>query len=312
MPTRGGPPTLERRMFKALAIGGLLGLLSGFFGLGSSVATPLLRIVLGLAPLLALATPLPVAIPGSALAAWNYQRAGCVDVRVGLWTLVASLPAALAGAELSDRAPQKLLMLLTGVLVAAVGAVFAVQPLLRPARRPGTPEMRRPRTLHRGRILLIGAAVGILAGLLANGGGILLAPAYMLFLHLTTKEAFGTSLFVVVGTSLPSSVVHALLGHVDYALVPPLMIAMMPMAVLGARLALAAPARRMRQAYGILMVGLAIFFVWHEFRPRPNEGNVASCEAAANSPWRRPARRDSREPSKFHGPGHALAIPGLL
>ncbi|HUB09746.1 MAG TPA: sulfite exporter TauE/SafE family protein [Myxococcales bacterium] len=255
-------------MWKALAIGGLLGLLSGFFGLGgSSVATPLLRLVLGLGPLLALATPLPVVIPGSALAAWTYHRAGCLDLRVGAWTLAASLPAALLGTELSDRAPTRALMLLTGALVASVGVAFAVQPFFRPARRPGGPAQRQPRPLHRGTVLLIGALVGFLSGLLANGGGILLAPAYMLLLRLTTKEAFGTSLFVVVGTALPSSVLHAWLGHVDYALVPALAIAMMPMAVLGARLALAAPPRRIRQAYGLAMIALAVVFVVGELRP---------------------------------------------
>ncbi len=255
-------------MFKALAIGGLLGPLSGFFGLGgSSVATPLLRVVLGLAPLLALATPLPVAIPGSALAAWTYQRSGNLDVRVGLWTLVTSLPAALVGARLSAWAPTRALMLLTGALVLVVGAVFVVQPMLRPPRRPGSPALRQPRPLRRGRVLLIGAVVGLLSGLLANGGGILLAPAYMLLLRLTTKEAFGTSLFVVVGTALPSSVLHGVLGHIDYALVPALTVGMMPMAVLGARLAVAAPPRLMRQLYGAAMVALAVVFVWGEIRP---------------------------------------------
>ncbi|MHB8418454.1 MAG: sulfite exporter TauE/SafE family protein [Myxococcales bacterium] len=263
-------------LFRALAIGGLLGLLSGFFGLGgSSVATPLLRLGLGLAPLLALATPLPVAIPGSALAAWTYRRAGCVDLRLGLWTLATSLPAALAGTELSNRAPTRLLMLLTGGLVAGVGTIFVVQPLLRPARRPGSPALRQPRPLMLSRTLGIGVVVGFLSGLLANGGGILLAPAYMLLLRLTTKEAFGTSLFVVVGTALPSAALHAKLGHVDFALVPALTIAMMPMAVLGARLALATPPRLVRQAYGVAMVGLAVLFVGNELRgrgARPDEG----------------------------------------
>jgi uncharacterized protein len=267
-------------MWGALAIGGLLGLLSGFFGLGgSSVATPLLRVVLGLPPLLALATPLPVVIPGSALAAWTYQRSGCLDVRVGLWTLVASLPGALIGTELSGHAPTRALMLLTGALVAIVGLVFAAQPWLRPPRRPGSPAQRRPHPVSHGRVLLIGAVVGLLSGLLANGGGILLAPAYMLLLHLTTKEAFGTSLFVVVGTALPSAALHAELGHVDFALVPPLTIAMMPMAVLGARIALAAPPRLMRRAYGLAMVLLAVVFVGNEFRA-PKGSHLPSAVAA--------------------------------
>jgi uncharacterized membrane protein YfcA len=229
------------------------------------VATPLLRLGLRLAPLLALGTPLPVAIPGSALAAWTYARGGCLDVRVGVWTLVASLPAALLGTALSDRAPIQWLMFLTGALVASVGVVFFLQPFLRPARA-GNAAQRQPRPLHRGLVLLVGAAVGFLSGLLANGGGILLAPAYMLLLRMTTREAFGTSLFVVVGTALPASAFHAHLGHVDYSLVPPLAIAMMPMAVLGARLALQVPPRRMRQAYGAAMVALAIVFVSGELR----------------------------------------------
>ena len=271
---------------KAIGIGALLGLLSGFFGLGgSSVATPLLRDLLGLAPLLALGTPLPVVVPGSIVAALTYARGGFVNGRVGLWTLVTALPFGVVGSLLSADVPSGALMFLTGLFVAVVGVVFFVQPLLRAGRpRPAGPAARQPRPLQRGRVLTIGAIIGLLSGLLANGGGVLLVPAYVLFLRLATKEAFGTSLVVVIGTALPTSIVHAWLGHVDYALLLPLAIAMIPMAWLGARLTLAIPPARIRQLYGLMLVTLAFFFTAGELRAARRQWAAEACAGAGALP----------------------------
>ncbi len=252
----------------ALLIGGLLGLLSGFFGLGgSSIGTPVLQELLGVAPLLALGTPLPVTIPGAAVAAATFSHGGFLDRRTGLWTLASALPASIAGSVLSAAVPIRGLMGLIGVLIAGVGVIFFVQPILRRHRpRAGRPAERRSQPFPRGRILIIGALGGLLAGLLANGGGILFVPAYILFLRISTKEALGTSFLVVVGVALPSSAIHAWLGHVDFALAGLLAIGMIPLTWVGAKLALAVPPARLRQVYGIALVIFAVDFIAQEVR----------------------------------------------
>ena len=51
-------------------------------------------------------------------------------------------------------------------------------------------------------ILLEGAVVGILTGLVGAGGGFLIIPALVLFSKLPMKQAIGTSLLIIAAKSL--------------------------------------------------------------------------------------------------------------
>jgi len=69
------------------------------------------------------------------------------------------------------------------------------------------------------RPLLVGASavVGLFTGLLANGGGFLLVPLYVLVFGLSMRQAVGTSLVVVAALTVPTLAVHWSLGHIDWA-----------------------------------------------------------------------------------------------
>jgi uncharacterized membrane protein YfcA len=61
---------------------------------------------------------------------------------------------------------------------------------------------KTPRTHHFGLVLLEGAGVGILTGLVGAGGGFLIIPALVLLAGLDMKKAVGTSLFIIAMKSL--------------------------------------------------------------------------------------------------------------
>ncbi|MGL5045310.1 MAG: TSUP family transporter, partial [Plesiomonas sp.] len=77
--------------------------------------------------------------------------------------------------------------------------------------------------------LLLGAVVGILAGLLGIGGGLIIVPALAFLLpkagvlpqHLM-PIALGTSLASIVLTGVSSSWRHHQLGNVDWKIVKPM------------------------------------------------------------------------------------------
>lgn len=106
--------------------------------------------------------------------------------------------------------------------------------------------------------MAVGATVGLLAGLLANAGGMLLAPLFVLFLRLPVKAAFGTSLAVALAFAVPGTLVHTALGHVDWALVAAFAAGSVPAASLGARTALRMDAVILERVYGIALVALAV------------------------------------------------------
>ncbi len=64
--------------------------------------------------------------------------------------------------------------------------------------------------------LLIGAAAGIINGLFGAGGGLLLVPLMIRFCRLEAKQAFATSLVVMLALSAVSLTVYLFRGTVDF------------------------------------------------------------------------------------------------
>jgi uncharacterized membrane protein YfcA len=59
-------------------------------------------------------------------------------------------------------------------------------------------------------------AIGFASGLLANGGGFLLVPLFLLVLGLDLNSAAGTSLVCAATLTVPTRVTHAALGESDW------------------------------------------------------------------------------------------------
>lgn len=245
-----------------VAVGIALGFLSGLFGVGgSSVATPLLRL-LNVPPLIALATPLPVALPAALVGGFTYWRRGLVNIRAALWTAAGGVPTVLAGSYLTSVLPGRLLMALTGAFVAVVG----LRLLARPATIELTPVRQKVPFV---RLLLIGACVGFLSGLLANGGGFLLVPAYLLLFQMEPQEAAATSLVAVALLALPGTWVHWRLGHIDPHLALALAVGVIPSTYLGARVGLSLKPRTSRiLAGGFLTLFGLVFLIRTLYRIR--------------------------------------------
>jgi len=237
-----------------LLIGGLIGFLSGLFGVGgSSIVTPLLRLM-GVPRLLALGSPLPVTLPTALVGGITYWRKGYVRGRAVLWTALGGVPAVVAGAYLTRVVPGRVLMFLTGLFVVAAGVRVLRKPV-----RVETTVVRQP--FSSGLLIVVGAGVGLLAGLLANGGGFLLMPAYLLLFHMTHQEAAATSLVTVALLAIPGTCVHWHLGHIDVRLAVLLTIGVIPSTYLGARFGLTLGQAQARWLFGAFLLLFGLFFV---------------------------------------------------
>ncbi len=281
------PPNFKYN-FAMLLTGALLGFLSGMFGVGgSSVATPVLRL-LDVPRLLALGTPLPVTLPTALVGGWTYWRRGLVNGRAALWTALGGVPADIAGSYLTARVPGRLLMTLTGAFVVIVGARLLWKPILAPktagndteparaadtaqnteehnAAKQNTDAASQGDAKHAAgsplKFLLVGLVVGFLSGLLANGGGFLLVPAYLLLFGMSAQEAAGTSLVAVALLALPGTYVHWRLGHVDARLALLLSLGVIPATYAGARAGIGLDARKSRFAFGLFLLVFGVFFL---------------------------------------------------
>jgi uncharacterized protein len=231
-----------------------IGALMGLFGVGgSSVATPVLSL-LGVPPLVAIASPLVATIPGATIAAVPYVRSGDARPKAAAWSLLGAVPATIAGALLSRLVGGAALLIASGVVLLVVG-VRVLLPIEDGAREAGT---RR----RQNRPLLVASAVGLglFTGLLANGGGFLLMPLYLLVFGLRMRQAVGTSLLVIAVLSIPTLTTHWALGHIDWNVAVALTAGVVPASFAGAHMSRNLAGGVQRRAFGIFLIGFGVLF----------------------------------------------------
>jgi uncharacterized protein len=235
--------------------GAVIGALTGLFGVGgSSIATPMLA-VLGVPGLLAVASPLPATIPAALGAAVPYLRAGEARPRAAAWTLLGALPAAVLGAVLSDVAGGATLLIASGVVLVIVG-YRVLRPIDPTAREQGTIRRR-----NRWLLVAASAGVGLFTGLLANGGGFLLVPMYLLIFGLSMRQASGTSLLVIAVLAVPTLATHWALGHVDWQVAGAFALGAIPAGFASGQLAHRIEGARLRRGFGWFLMVSGVAFV---------------------------------------------------
>jgi uncharacterized membrane protein YfcA len=238
-----------------VVIGAAVGFLGGLFGKGgSAIATPLLAAI-GIPPIVAVASPLPATIPSTLVAYQRYRRAGVSDPEVVRWSIIVGVPATIVGAMATRWIDGGILVTVTELVVAAIG--------LNVLLRPEPTEVVRFVDHRRVRLVAVAVTVGLLGGLLANAGGFLLVPLYLVVLKLPIKTALAGSLAVASALAVPGTVVHALLGHIDWTVTAVFATASIPLSSLGARTALRMGSARLKRMYGggLLVLGLTLFLV---------------------------------------------------
>ena len=235
------------------AAGLAVGVLFGLFGVGgSSFATPALGL-LGVPGLIAVAAPLPATIPAAIVGMVAYVRRRQVEWPVARWSILGGVPGTIVGALLSRYVGGRSLLVVSGVVLALVGARI-LWPL--PEERLALQTRRRLAV-----VVPAAAAIGLATGLLANGGGFLLVPLFVLVLGLTMPESAGTSLVVIAVLSIPTLATHWALGHINWTIAAAFALGSIPGAALGSRVAQYLPADAMKRAFGVLLIGFAIYFV---------------------------------------------------
>ena len=246
--------------WEVTAAGLVVGVLFGLFGVGgSSFATPVLGL-LGVPGLIAVAAPLPATIPAAMVGMVAYVRRDQVEWPVARWSVYGGVPATVVGALLSKYVGGQPLLVASGVVLAAVGAR-----LLLPLPEGGLAGLSRRRASI---VVPAAAAIGLFTGLLANGGGFLLVPLFVVVLGLTLPESAGTSLVVIAALSVPTLATHWALGHINWNIAAAFALGSIPGAAIGSLVTQHLPAESMKRGFGILLIVFAAYFVGRQILAR--------------------------------------------
>ncbi len=246
-----------RERTAAVAGGALAGAFGGLFGVGGGVLIiPLLTSFFRVSQHQAHGTSL-AAIGATALAGLAiYGTHGRVDWLTAGLTGLSSMLTARFGARAAARVTSRQLKL----AFAAMLAIVAIRLWWR--AQPASLGL-----VHAGvtRVLFdlaLGAAVGLIAGFMGVGGGILAVPAFMLLLGMPQHRAQGTSLAVILVTAPVGAWEHARHGNVARHLVGWLALGAALGGVLAASLVQGAPAAALTRAFAAFLMLNAAHTAW--------------------------------------------------
>lgn len=191
----------------SLVIGISLGLIGGG---GSILTVPVLVYLFGVNPVLATAYSLFIVGSTSLVGVFPKYRQGLVNLKTAIIFGAPSIAAVYATRKfivplipdeifsVGDFVVTKAIMLM---ILFAVLMVFASVSMIREKKSTnGEPEGEQK--FNYPLIILEGAIVGVLTGLVGAGGGFLIIPALVLLSKLPMKQAVGTSLLIIAAKSL--------------------------------------------------------------------------------------------------------------
>lgn len=252
----------SERTGAAIVAGVLGGLLSGLFGIGGgTLIVPALVYVVGLERKRAHGTSLAAVIPLSMSSGASYMIAGEVDWRVAFLLAAGSV----IGVWFGTRWLHSIEPRAVGILFVIILLVSAAR-LILGAGDPG--EVRELSVLVSLALVLGGMCVGVLAGLLGIGGGAILVPMMILGVGMPATMAKGTSLVVIIVSSMVGTIGNRRNLNVDVRLASIVGVAGVISAFIGGRISLGIPDHVADVLFAAFLVFVAAKMAHDLFRSR--------------------------------------------
>ena len=237
-----------------------VGILVGTTGMGGgSLMTPLLILVFGIQPVVAVGSDLAYAAITKTAGGLLHFRRGTVQTSLAWWLAAGSCPGAVAGVVLLDRLGlEGALIPLIAAALLLTGALVLYRALMsNTGRERPTVELE---TRHKVAAVVLGASVGFLLGLTSAGSGTLIAVGLIVGFRLAPRNVVGTDVFHAAILLWVAAIAHLFSGNVDLGLTATILIGSLPGVWLGTHLSARLPERGLRPALGVVLLasGLAL------------------------------------------------------
>lgn len=246
-----------------VAVGLALGSLGGG---GSILAVPVLVHLMGYPAGLAVPMSLPVvgiAAAAGALARWRKGQLRLDTVALfAACAMAASFLAARVGTTIADR-PR--------LIFFAVVMLIAATVMWRRSQHQGTggsTATNPASTPTPMKVIPVALAVGTLTGLVGVGGGFLIVPALAGVLGLAMAEATATSLAVIALNTAAAGAGWIGRVSINWQTTALVTLAALAGMAIGTRLAPRFAARTLTRTFALLLLLVATFMLWQEFRVR--------------------------------------------
>jgi len=268
--------------FYALA-GFVIGLLVGMTGVGGgSLMTPLLILLFGIHPAVAVGTDLLNAAVTKTAGSFVHGLNGTIDWRVVRRLAAGSVPmtiitiAALNHLDINGPVTQQLIgvVLTFALLLTAATLLFRKALVARYAVRIGALPENRIALLT----VIVGGLLGVLVSISSVGAGAIGVTALaLLYPKLPTARIVGSDIAHAVPLTLVAGLGHWFLGSVDWQIFAALVLGSVPGILIGSYAAIRLPEAALRI---VLAVTLFVVAMKLSFGLLPPSGNVVAVQAA--------------------------------
>ena len=225
-----------------------IGFLSATFGLGGGFLIVPFLTFLGVPIHHAVGTSSFVIIFSSMSAVFEYRKQGRINHKVGILIAIPSIFGAYIGAWLTKFTPSHLLKIIFGLLLLIVSF------------RMMRSEFKIKKKFNGVFLIASGFFAGIISGLLGIGGGIINVPV-MAYAGISMHSAVATSSFVIVFTSISSSLKHYFLGNIEIMWAAILIPGIITGAQIGAKFVKKIKAHHLRFAFALFLIAIAIAMI---------------------------------------------------
>ena len=249
--------------------GVLVGFTSGLLGVGGGfIMGPVqffLLMALGVDPNIAIrvafGTSLAVILPTTISGAWGHKRKGAVLIRPALIMGITGFIGGLLGALLATNMPVEVLRIISGMVI-FVSALWML--------RTHLPQKKDEKSHKDSSYLFWGFLVGLIAGLLGIGGGVIIVPILTLLLRFDIHKAIGTSTVVIIISSMGGIIIYILqglsvqglppysVGYVNLVQFMALALTSIPMAQLGVITSHRLPGKHLRYIFIVVLVYISL------------------------------------------------------
>lgn len=249
-----------------VAFGLGVGLLIGMTGIGGgSIMTPLLILVFGIKPVIAIGTDLAYGAVTKTVGGWRHFRNGGVDMSLSSWMALGSVPAAIGGVfvlELLERAYgaqfDEVVIVILAITLLFTGVMTLARALFMKAlhdKERHTIEMTRRNKIS---ALVLGATVGFVLGVTSAGSGALIAVGLILLFRLVPQRVVGTDIFHAAILLWAAAAAHLVAGNVDFALAGNILIGSLPGVWIGSNVSFRVPAGALRTVLALVLLGAGL------------------------------------------------------
>ena len=275
---------ISLNVFLLLGIGGLIGFLSGLFGVGGGfLMTPLLLFI-GVPPAVAVATQANSVIATSVSGVLAHWSRGNVDFKMGFVLMAGGFAGSTVGVALFSllRGLGQIELVISLTYVATLGIVGSLmllessRAMLRRKRKiPTRKKLHQHHWVHglplkmrfrRSRLYIsallpiaVGFAVGVLSAIMGTGGGFVLVPLMIYLLGMPTAVVVGTSLFQIIFVAANVTFLQAAQNQtVDVVLAMTLLVGSVVGAQFGSRVGARLQGDSLRLLLALLVLGVGI------------------------------------------------------